>query len=263
VNYPILRLLLLLCLATMDNHQLADVVSSVLFCQLDYVTHCRLSAVCKGLYKCSREQRAWYKLVICRSRGWPKCVEKVPHMRFLDLNRCWNSINDATFACIVRLPFLTTLNLRYCYLLTDVSLLRLLGNVLLQSLNLRECSAITDDGLSSLARLPALTTLNVRGCNLITDTGLAAIARLPSLTTLNLRDCNQITDAGLVHLMGNMLLQSLDLRGCINISGVGLASIARLPSLTTLNFWGCDRITNVDIQQLPASLRCDWVDLID
>jgi len=72
-----------------------------------------------------------------------------------------------------------SLNLTYCYRLSDVSAL---GNV--HTLDLRYCDAISD-----ASALGNVHTLNLRDCNAISD-----VSALGNVHTLNLSGCSAIND---------------------------------------------------------------------
>jgi F-box/leucine-rich repeat protein 14 len=143
------------------------------------------------------------------------------------------------------------LGLQDCQRITDTALEFVsAGLTSLKTIDLSFCFSVTDDGIKFLAKMRSLLEINLRRCNSITDTGLGYLAGLPGqqslapLAALDVSFCEKVGDQGLVHLSRLHSLQSLSFCSC-DISDFGIEQIVQtLHSLTTLNIGQCTRITD-------------------
>lgn len=112
-----------------------------------------------------------------------------PSLRVLDVASC-SAVSDSAFESLF-LPSLVSLNLSFCFLITDKAIASIALNfVNLESLNVSCCTQITDKGLSSLPR--SLVCLNLEGCS-VSDIGMQAVGALPKLKYLNINLCEGVT----------------------------------------------------------------------
>jgi hypothetical protein len=80
---------------------------------------------------------------------------------------------------------LISLNISWCWKVTDRSIKELLHVSGLRILNLSHCPRITDAGLVDVAKLKTLEELDASWCTGVTDVGFRAVARLPNLRVLS------------------------------------------------------------------------------
>ena len=151
-------------------------------------------------------------------------------------------------------PKLETLNLAYCSLITDASVLAVAsGCSNLQSLNLFLCRNITDASVLEVARQCSnLQSLNLFYCDKITDASVLEVARgCSKLHTLNLANCANITDASVLEVAEKCSnLHTLDLADCENITDASVMEVARgCSNLQTLNLEDCD-ITDASVMEV-------------
>ena len=152
----------------------------------------------------------------------------------LNLRACKSLTDVSTLA---GLKNLTTLNLMDCESLTDVSVVAELKN--LADLNLGRCGSLTD--VSVLAELKNLTALNLGRCESLTD--VSVLAGLKNLTSLNLGWSQSLTDVSVLAELKN--LADLNLRACRSLTDVSV--LAGLKNLTTLNLMDCKCLTDVSV----------------
>ena len=152
----------------------------------------------------------------------------------LNLRACKSLTDVSTLA---GLKNLTTLNLMDCESLMDVSVVAELNNLI--ALNLGRCGSLTD--VSVLAELKNLTALNLGRCGSLTD--VSVLAGLKNLTSLNLGWSQSLTDVSVLAELKN--LSDLNLRACRSLTDVSV--MAALKNLTTLNLMDCESLTDVSV----------------
>lgn len=179
-------------------------------------------------------------------------------------------------ACLTDLVFhdiratslsLTHVSLRWCNVLTDLSVKNLASNADLKVLDLRDCRYLGDGALQAIGGLSKLKVLQLNGSD-ITDTGLSYLKWrvIGSLTSLSLRGCKRLTDKGMFFLFegcpSNLELQELDLSNIPNLTDNGILSLAksRVP-IVKLRIRQCPLIGDTSVMAL-ASMRVgeeeDW-----
>lgn len=126
---------------------------------------------------------------------------------------------------------LTYVGLRWCNLLTNRAIARLVLNLNLTVLELRHCRNLGDEALKSISTLSKLKVLLLDGCD-VSDTGLLHLRRglIRSLVSLSIRGCKRITDKCISSLFDNsykLELQKLDLSNLPNLTDNGILSLAR------------------------------------
>lgn len=126
---------------------------------------------------------------------------------------------------------LTHVSLRWCNLLTNLSVKNLASNLDLCVLDLRDCKHLGDGALRAIGTLLKLKTLKLDGSD-ITDMGLLYLRWrvIGSLTSLSLRGCKRLTDKGISVLLdgtSKLELQELDLSNVPNLSDKGILSLAK------------------------------------
>jgi hypothetical protein len=156
---------------------------------------------------------------------------------------------------------LVKLNLSYCSLLTDTSLLYLSRSSSslrrLQSLNLSACVRLTDKGIIDLCHGKFfLKSLFLSGCMKLTDISLMHLAKWfsTSLEILSLRSCDLVTDLG-IYTLGKYLgdkVTSLDISNCdyVTIDSVNYL-IGRCLFLIKFDCFGCN-LTPQEFAVSPA-----------
>jgi hypothetical protein len=155
---------------------------------------------------------------------------------------------------------LVKLNLSYCSLITDSSLLylsRATSLQSLQSLNVSACVRLTDKGITDLCHGTFfLKSLFLSGCLKLTDLSLMYLAKWfsTSLEVLSLRSCDLVTDLGIYTLgkyLGNKIT-SLDISNCdyVTIESVNYL-LGRCLFLTKFDCFGCN-LTPQEFATSPA-----------
>ena len=168
-------------------------------------------------------------------------------IRIKQLNLSRTRIDNSFLARLFHLtPNLQSLDLSYCYRITDDGLQHLAPFENLENLSLEGCFEINGFGLNYLTTLTKLRKLNLWLCEKITDRDLNFLAFFPELRCLNLGCCSRITDRALILLSQLPLkhLQHLILLRCHNITNWGFRHLALFSQLRILNIQGCDYITN-------------------
>ena len=64
------------------------------------------------------------------------------------------------------------------------------------SLDIRFCYELTDKALAAVSKMPALTSLSLSGNERFTNKGILALSKMPALTKLDLAGCKKVTPAG-------------------------------------------------------------------
>lgn len=121
----------------------------------------------------------------------------------LKLKRC-RDVSDAGLVKLGELRNLIDLNLARCLNISDEGIVQLAAVATgLRSLNIKYCYKITDKGLKALSNLPNLAVLNCSHCRHVSDQGMIGLMGLSNLHTLKISDCDQITDRG-VEAIGSL-----------------------------------------------------------
>lgn len=109
------------------------------------------------------------------------------NLRALSLREARGAVSDAGLAATFpALSALTSLDLRRCYVITNVSLEAIPTTVC--ALRLQLCREVTDAHLTALSRLTQLTRLQIMDCRQIGDEGMEAIARhCPGIVDMEVR----------------------------------------------------------------------------
>ncbi|CAB95333.1 leucine-rich repeat protein (LRRP), putative [Trypanosoma brucei brucei TREU927] len=165
---------------------------------------------------------------------------KLPRLRSLDLGLSDISDNTLDEICLSR--FITSLNLRYNFKLTDISSISNL--TALEELNLSGCHRITS-GWEALSELPRLRVLNLESTSVTTRDGGYYISRCKSLVTLNLESCD-MTDASC--LANIKTLEELHIGECDELTQ-GFSALFTLPRLRILNLMD-SLITDEDLREI-------------
>lgn len=126
---------------------------------------------------------------------------------------------------------LTYVGLRWCNLLTNRAITRLVLNLNLIVLELRHCRNLGDEALKSISTLRKLKVLVLDGCD-VSDMGLLNLRQglIRSLVSLSIRGCKRITDKCISSLFDGsykLELQKLDLSNLPNLTDKGILSLAR------------------------------------
>lgn len=131
------------------------------------------------------------------------------NLRHLKMKRCRN-VSDMGLGQLAKLDKLESLNLARCLNISDEGVALLVaGATSLQTLNIKFCYKITNTGIAALAGLHSLTSLNCSHCRLLSDVGLRGLTGLNHLKTLKISDCDQITDYGIEAISGMSSLTAL------------------------------------------------------
>ncbi|XP_031381786.1 F-box/LRR-repeat protein 10 isoform X2 [Punica granatum] len=152
---------------------------------------------------------------------------------------------------------LTHVSLRWCNLLTNLSVKNLASNVDLQVLDLRDCKHLGDGALRAIGTLSKLKVLQLDGSD-ITDMGLSYLRWrvIGSLTSLSLRGCKRLTDKGVSVLFdgsSNLELQELDLSNIPNLSDNGILSLAKSHApIRELRMRQCPLIGDTSVMALAS-----------
>ncbi|KAK9164615.1 hypothetical protein Syun_005517 [Stephania yunnanensis] len=156
---------------------------------------------------------------------------------------------------------LTNVSLRWCGLITDLSIAHLSCNANLSVLDLRYCRNIGDESLKSISALQKLQILLLDGSN-ISDTGLGYLGDgvLRSLVSLSIRGCIRLTDECISTLFdgcSGRALQNLDLSNLPNLSDNGILCLAKTGvPIVELRMRECPRIGDTAVMAL-ASMQVD------
>jgi hypothetical protein len=135
---------------------------------------------------------------------------------------------------------LHTVNMRYCYSVTDAAFVYLRG---IYTLKMRGCYQETITN-AAFVQLRGIHTLDISHCHQLTITD-AAFIHLRGIHTLDLTCCTQINDAAFVHLRG---VHTLCISGCHKISG---AAFAYLRGINTFDMSYCSQtITAANFEHL-------------
>ncbi|EPS59864.1 f-box family protein, partial [Genlisea aurea] len=157
---------------------------------------------------------------------------------------------------------LTHVTLRWCGLVTNLTVSRLASNENLSVLDLRECRSLGDEALRSVSSLPGLRTLLLDGCD-VSDAGISYLSTGPAgrnLVSLSLRGCRRLTDrciGGGPMFDGSVSsLRELDLSNLPNVSDSAVLALARgrVP-VTELRVRQCPLVGDTSVVAL-ASMRC-------
>ncbi|KAL6522514.1 hypothetical protein OROMI_031472 [Orobanche minor] len=171
-------------------------------------------------------------------------------------------LTDLVFHDIVATSLsLTHVCLRWCNLLTNLAVARLVSNQDICTLDLRDCRNLGDEALRAISNLPMLKTLVMDGCD-ITDVGLSYLSKgsMKSLVSLSVRGCKRLTDKCISLLFdgnSNSELRELDLSNLPNLSDAGVLLLAksRVP-IFGLRMRQCPLIGDISVMAL-ASMRVD------
>ncbi|KAK4754805.1 hypothetical protein SAY87_008562 [Trapa incisa] len=152
---------------------------------------------------------------------------------------------------------LTHVSLRWCNLLTNLSVKNLASNLDLCVLDLRDCKHLGDGALRAIGTLLKLKTLQLDGSD-ITDMGLSYLRWrvIGSLTSLSLRGCKRLTDKGISALFdgsSKFEIQELDLSNIPNLSDNAILCLAKshVP-LRELRIRQCPLIGDVSVMALAS-----------
>jgi len=182
-------------------------------------------------------------------------LRHLPHLRELNLHRCWQ-ITTAGFQVIAECAReLQVLNLSDCTQLRDADLEALAKLTELRMLLLKHCSHITNIGIAHLAPLTKLVHLDLMNCPELTDEAMNVIRQFVHLDYLNLSWCRKITDGGVAALEPLVHLKTLLLAGCHTITNAALVSISRHLELEVLSLKHCNKITDLTALRSLIHLR--------
>ncbi|KAL8543406.1 hypothetical protein ACS0TY_004078 [Phlomoides rotata] len=152
---------------------------------------------------------------------------------------------------------LTHVSLRWCNLLTNLFVARLVSNRDLCTLDLRNCRNLRDEALQAINALPKLKSLLIDGCD-ITDLGLSYLSKgvMNSLVSLSVRGCKRLTDrcfSSLFNGNSNRELRELDLSNLPNLSDAGVLYLAKthIP-ISELRMRQCPLIGDTSVMALAS-----------
>jgi len=151
--------------------------------------------------------------------------------------------SDADLQLLRHLPHLRELNLHRCWQITTAGF-QVIAECAreLQVLNLSDCTQLLDADLEALAKLTGLRILNVCSDRL-TDIGIAHLAPLTKLTHLSLRS-RGVTDM-VMNVIGQFVhLEQLELISTTGITDVGITALLPLVHLKELRFEAGGNVTN-------------------
>ena len=109
-------------------------------------------------------------------------------------------IDDFAIAIAVNCPNLTSLNVSFCHILTDVAILAIAVNCPnLTEFDVSYCRNLTDVSILAIAEhCSNLTDLDVSLCDNLTDVSIQAIAEhCSNLTNLHVGGCDKLTDVSI------------------------------------------------------------------
>ncbi len=170
-------------------------------------------------------------------------LSKNPYIKSLNLTRC-KLVTDNAFRHIDKWPQLTSLNLTGCKLITDDAL-RYIGTCTqLTSLNLTGCKLITDDAFRYIGTRTQLTSLTFSGCNQVTDETFRYIGEFSQLTSLSFSNCTKVTDDAFRYIGEFSQLTSLSFSNCTKVTDDAFRYIGKCSQLTSLAFSNCTQATD-------------------
>lgn len=148
---------------------------------------------------------------------------------------------DAGVLALGSLTDLETLELNWCWNITDGALQVLKEMPKLKILSLMGCPLITGKGLSHLSS-DSIENINIGWCQQVTDECFYALKPVNSLRVLNLAE-SSISKPTLIRLQEFPSLEVLSLCGCVNLwgdprSGEQLFALSHLKTLKDLDL-GC------------------------
>lgn len=189
-------------------------------------------------------------------------LASLSRLQRLNLKRCKN-ISSESFDQLLCLSRLTFLCLARCTMVTDEVIGKVAGYMTgLRSLNIKYCYKITDAGLQGVGSLKCLTYLNCSMCRRITDAGVQALSNAGALRTLKISNCAGITGVGMLSIGKLSNLVVLHARMDSILEGIktdeSIATISTaLPFLSKLDITLGNRITigGIDHLQRARSLR--------
>nr|DAD46678.1 TPA_asm: hypothetical protein HUJ06_016615 [Nelumbo nucifera] len=152
---------------------------------------------------------------------------------------------------------LTSVSLRWCNLITNLAVVRLVSNMDLSYLDLRVCRNLGDEALQAVSTLPKLKTLLLDGSD-ITDVGLSYLRHgvMKSLVSLSIRGCKRLTDkciSAIFYGSSGQELQDLDLSNISNLSDNAILLLAKSRvMLTELRLRECPLIGDTSIMALAS-----------
>jgi hypothetical protein len=153
-------------------------------------------------------------------------IHRFPNVRRVDfLADCFRMLHvkDLTLSALAACKQLTSLNIDWCWLVTDSGVSHLAACKQLQSLRMSGCKYLTDNIAQSLSRCKLLKELILEECTGITDNAIRALVKSCNhLETINLHACSRITDVSCVYLAKLKQLKHVELSSCSQITDAGL-----------------------------------------
>lgn len=156
---------------------------------------------------------------------------------------------------------LSHVSLRWCNLITNLTVTRLASNMDLKVLDLRDCRNLGDEALQAISTLHKLKMLLLDSSD-ITDEGLLYLRSIVtrSLVSLSLRGCKRLTDKCILALFdgsSNYELKELNLSNLPSLSDAGILFLvkSRVP-VVELRMRQCPLIGDTAIMAL-ASMQVD------
>ena len=148
----------------------------------------------------------------------------------------FHSLSDQGIATVGKSAgLLTSLDISYCYRVTNAGLAALGNLKLLKHADMSGLYSMTDQGLrSGLRQSINLECLKLNDCTLLSDDAMSFLEELPALRKLSLRGCIQLSDPAMAHLQSLQSLENLDLSMCCGLTPKGLRPLSVLPSLDSL-----------------------------
>ncbi|PIN19691.1 hypothetical protein CDL12_07619 [Handroanthus impetiginosus] len=203
--------------------------------------------------------------------GGLKSISRCSQLSTLKLGICLNITDEGLIDIGMCCSKLKELDLYRSAEITDLSILSIAhGCTGLEMINIAYCKLISDRSLVALSKCPKLNTLESRGCPLITSLGLTAIAvGCKQLSKLDIKKCHNIDDKGMIplaHFTQNLKQINLSYTSVTNVGLLSLASISCLQSITVLHMNGltpsglaaallaCGGLTKVKLQTSFKSL---------
>ncbi|GJT24791.1 leucine-rich repeat, cysteine-containing subtype protein [Tanacetum coccineum] len=192
--------------------------------------------------------------------GIVSLVRSCKKLEDLDLERCVG-VTDKSLKAIGEAGCVSFLNLRGCYLITDLGLEYLTygdSKKCLRSVALAECNRITDNGIFHFKQMVGLDYLDLSKCGAnVTNSGILAVSQIPNIGRLDLSWLINVTNTSLSNIASTcQKLEVISISGCEAITGEGLRAFAQHPSLKYLNMYLCYNFSWEDVVSVASTCIC-------
>lgn len=184
---------------------------------------------------------------------------RMPHLTRLSLQGHKMLSDECIEVLSAHCKKLTELNLTSCKRLTDNALGWLRQLPALASLNLSYCWGITNTGLSRLGTIRSLTHVSIVGWKMkhITDPGLHALSSSGNLRSVDVSACPFITSKGVKMLASqSRRLEWIAFVSCPLISDEAIVSLVQhCPELSVVQAQQCDMLTDASLNELHKAKK--------